>query len=171
MTWTIDEARVMPFLKAAHRRDLLAALRRPTPVAARDAAPGHAVPEPDPPDVPAARAKSFKDGKDFKDGKEFKDYKDRKDFKDFKDLKDLKDRKDGKDRKDTKDGKDFKDSKDVSDGAWTPTQSAAPLVARPTQAPQALASPAPTPGSDDEVLSVLRASRASRFLRERGLVI
>lgn len=158
MTWTIDEARVMPFLRAAHRRDLLTALRRPAPVPA---------PAPTAEDgAPGPHAKSFKD---FKDGKEFKDYKDRKDFKDHKDLKDLKDRKDGKDRKDTKDGKDFKDGKDVTDGAWTPVQSAAAPAARPAERTETMADP-PAAGAGD-VLAVLRASRASRFLRERGLVI
>ncbi|MFC0051768.1 hypothetical protein [Streptomyces actinomycinicus] len=166
MTWTIDEARVMPFLKAAHRRDLLGRLRRPGPVAARGAGPEDAVPAPEPGGTPGREAKSFKD---FKDGKEFKDYKDRKDFKDYKDLKDLKDSKDGKDRKDTKDGKDFKDSKDVSDGAWTPAGCAAPLAARPVDRPQTMAAGS-DPGTDG-ILSVLRASRASRFLKERGLVI
>lgn len=119
MTWTIDEARVMPFLKAAHRRDLLAALRRPTPVtnpapATEDGTPGpHA-----------------KDFKDFKDGKDFKD---------------------------------------VTDGAWTPTGSAVPLTARPAERTETMA--AGTDAGCDDVLAVLRASRASRFLRERGLVI
>ncbi|MFJ9820106.1 hypothetical protein ACIRU3_33520 [Streptomyces sp. NPDC101151] len=169
MTWTIDEARVMPFLRAAHRRDLLAGLWRPVPPEAAAAEPGQAVPAPETDGTPDLQAKSFKD---FKDGKEFKDYKDRKDFKDYKDLKDLKDSKDVKDRKDTKDGKDFKDSKDGTDGAWTPTGHIVPVAARPAESAEpATGGRAGTTTEADDVLAVLRASRASRFLRERGLVI
>ncbi|MFH9088787.1 hypothetical protein [Streptomyces sp. NPDC017673] len=127
MTWTIDETRVMPFLKAAHRRDLLAALRRPTPVtdpapAMEDGTPAPATATGD--GTPGPHAKSSKD---------------------------------------------FKDSKDVTDGAWTPTGSAVPLTARPAERTETMA--AGTDAGCDDVLTVLRASRASRFLRERGLVI
>ncbi|MFF5532806.1 hypothetical protein ACFY71_10010 [Streptomyces cinerochromogenes] len=131
MTWTIDEARVMPFLEAAHRRDLLAALRRPAPAP-----------------VPAPAADEGTPGPHAKS---------------------------------------FEDSKDGTDGAWTPTGPAAPLTARPAERTTTMpagtddgtgigtdtddSGDARTDARSDDVLSVLRASRASRFLRERGLVI
>ncbi|MFJ3308843.1 hypothetical protein ACIPSA_38515 [Streptomyces sp. NPDC086549] len=173
MTWTIDEARVMPFLRAAHRRDLLARLWRPPAPDVAAGVPEPVVPAPDNPDEPEVRAKNFKDfkdSKDSKDGKDSKESKDYKDFKDYKDSKDVKDGKEGKDHKDFKDGKDFKDSRD---GAWTPPErGGVPFDERPVDdaGPTEHMSAEAAVDADD-ILAVLRASRAGRFLRERGLVI
>ena len=109
-------------------------------------------------------------------GKDFKDGKDSKENKDYKDGKDGKDRKDFKDFKDSKDGKDFKDGKDNKDRSdWSGVSAERKVFAdtgageaRPTVG-EALVS---VPQDDaSEILETLRASRATRLLRRRGLVI
>ncbi|MFF9621214.1 hypothetical protein [Streptomyces griseosporeus] len=134
--------------------------------------------------------KETKDGKDTKDGKETKDTKDYKDTKDSKDgkdgkdgkeTKDYKDYKDGKDSKDTKDGKDGKDFKDGFDGAMTPpgvtafvrqsadpAESAGAVPLGMAQQGNALVEPLT---DEEEIAAELRASRISRLLRRRGVVI
>jgi hypothetical protein len=163
MAWTIDEDRVMPFLAAPERRDLTQALSRP-PAGRRPAA-----------GTTAARPVMRSPAEVKKDAKEAKDYKERKDAKDNKDFKDGKD---GKDHKDFKDGKDGKDRSDWSGGppqvtprAERPVAADVPETGGPQPAPVPGAHRTPTAEEGEDVLSVLRASRATRFLRGRGLVI
>lgn len=89
--------------------------------------------------------------KPFKDGKEGKDTKDGKERKDGKEGKEGKDRKDGKDRRDYE--------------RWAEPPHVLPRLVRN------VTGIAPCRDEPDDILAILRASRATRFLRERGLVI
>jgi hypothetical protein len=169
MAWTIEESRVSPFLTAAERRDVTWTLWR---LQTRRCA----LHETEATSQTAKRfGKDTKDGKDFKDGKEGKDYKDAKDAKDGKDGKDYKDGKEGKDYKDGKEfkdykdgkeGKDFKDAKDYKD-----YERSAELPNSLPRMVRAVTGIAPASDQPGDILAILRASRATRFLRERGLVI
>ncbi|WP_041938797.1 hypothetical protein [Frankia sp. ACN10a] len=118
----MDEARVMPFLTADDRHNVMAVLwsrlQKDTTESPEETSselltaglPGTFARS------PSGKFKDFKDGKDGKDSKDGKEGKDSKEWKDVKDGKDGKDRKDGKEFKDTKDyGKDTKDTKDGKD--------------------------------------------------------
>jgi hypothetical protein len=157
MTWTIDEARIQPFLTAAERRDVLARLARPGRHASSGLALSTALQDP-----AVGSYKEGKESKDYKDkeGKESKDYKDNKDGKDFKDGKEIKDNKDNKDNKDSTD--------------FSPMPSG---QAHPREPSPACDDPAARVPDDlsravmEGVLATLRRSRASRFLRGSGIVI
>jgi hypothetical protein len=145
MAWTIEESRVSPFLTAAERRDVTWTLWR---LQTRRCA----LHETEATSQTAKRfGKDTKDGKDFKDGKEGKDYKDGKEFKDY---------------KDGKEGKDFKDAKDYKD-----YERSAELPNSLPRMVRAVTGIAPASDQPGDILAILRASRATRFLRERGLVI
>ncbi|WP_204358586.1 hypothetical protein [Streptosporangium sp. 'caverna'] len=161
MAWVVDESRVMPFLTTSDRRDVVTRLLM-QPMVSRvfdEESPGRQSPTSSP-----YKGKDFKDGKDSKENKDYKDGKDGKDNKDFKDF------------KDSKDGKDFKDGKDSKDRSdWAGVSAERKVFAdeaRPGARPivgEALVS---VPQDDaSEILETLRASRATRLLRRRGLVI
>ncbi|WP_089211329.1 hypothetical protein [Streptosporangium subroseum] len=160
MAWVVDESRVMPFLTTSDRRDVVTRLLM-QPMVSRvfdEESPGRS------PTSSPYKGKDFKDGKD---SKENKDYKDGKDGKDSKDFKDFKDSKDGKDFKDGKDSKDRSDWSGVS--AERKVFAAADATRSGATVGEALVS---VPEDDaSEILETLRASRATRLLRRRGLVI
>jgi hypothetical protein len=159
----------MPFLTTSDRRDVITRLLM-QPMVSRvfeEESPGRQSPTSSP-----YKGKDFKDGKDSKENKDYKDGKDGKDGKDFKDF------------KDSKDGKDFKDGKDSKDRSdWAGVSAARKVFADAGMgagADEARSGTRPTVGDasvsvpqDDasEILETLRASRATRLLRRRGLVI
>jgi hypothetical protein len=81
----------------------------------------------------------------------------------------------------TKDHKNWKDTKDGKDGsagapqvtprAERPVTAAVPETGGPHPDPIPGAHRTPTAEEGEDILAVLRASRATRFLRDRGLVI
>jgi hypothetical protein len=114
----MDEARVMPFLTADDRHNVMAVLwsrlQKDTAESPEETSSELLTAELSGTFArsPTGKFKDFKDGKDGKDNKDGKEGKDSKDGKEGKDSKEWKDVKDGKDLKDLKDGKEFKDTKD-----------------------------------------------------------
>jgi hypothetical protein len=162
MAWVIDESRVMPFLTTSDRRDVITRLLM-QPMVSR-------VFDEKTAERQSPTSSPYK-GKDGKDSKENKDYKDGKDGKDRKDSKDFKDSKDGKDFKDGKDSKDRSDWSGVSAERKVFADADAD-AAQPGARPTVGDAPVSVPQDDaSEILETLRASRATRLLRRRGLVI